>query len=90
MPPEGLSSLAESILLAVWKLQALGSRSVLEEAVRSKVSVPADEFNAETGRLSELGFLTRQEIDQKPSLSLTALGLAILRQVEEDNLQELK
>jgi hypothetical protein len=90
MQPDRLTSVAERILLTVWKLNALGSHSVLEETVKSELSIPEEEFREERERLQAQGFLNWQKIDEKPSLSLTPLGLAILRQAEEDSLQELK
>jgi len=90
MPPESLSPLAEKILASVWKLNALGNRAVSEGRVKIDLAIAQDELTAETQKLQAQGFLSRLKVDEEVSLSLTHLGLAILRQIEEDNLQELK
>jgi RIO-like serine/threonine protein kinase len=90
MQPDSLTPVAERILYTVWKLNAIGSRFVFEEAVKSELSIPAEEFREEMERLQEQVFINTQKIDGKASLSLTPLGLAILRQAEEDSLQELR
>ena len=90
MPPEGLSALAERILAALWKLDALGDRSVSERKVKTELAIAQDELTAETQKLQAHGFLSRLKVDEEVSLSLTPLGIAILRQIEEDHLQELK
>ncbi len=90
MPPESLSPLAEKILATVWKLNALGNRAVSEGRVKIDLAIAQDELTAETQKLQAQGFLSRLKVGEGVSLSLTHLGLAILRQIEEDNLQELK
>ncbi|HKM78155.1 MAG TPA: hypothetical protein VJZ03_03690 [Candidatus Bathyarchaeia archaeon] len=90
MPPESLSPLAEKILATVWKLNALSNRAVSEGRVKTDLAIAQDELTAETQKLQTQGFLSRLKVGEEVSLSLTHLGLAILRQIEEDNLQELK
>jgi len=90
MPPESLSPLAEKILATVWKLNALGNRAVSEGRMKADLAVAQDELTAETQKLQAQGFLSRLKVGEEVSLTLTHLGLAILRQIEEDNLQELK
>jgi hypothetical protein len=90
MPPESLSPLDEKILASVWKLNALGNRAVSEGRVKTDLAIAQDELTAETQKLQTQGFLSRLKVGEEVSLSLTHLGLAILRQIEEDNLQELK
>ncbi|MGA2785065.1 MAG: hypothetical protein ABSF09_10255 [Candidatus Bathyarchaeia archaeon] len=90
MSPDSLSPLAEKILATVWKLNGLGNRSIPEERVKTDLSITQDELIAETQKLQAQGFLSRIKVDEVVSLSLTPLGLAILRQIEEDSLQELK
>jgi len=90
MPAGGLPALSEKILSTVWKLNSTGQKAVPEDTVRLELSVAIDDFVKETEMLHKQGFLSRLKVDEKPSLSLTPLGLAILRQIEEDNLEELK
>jgi RIO-like serine/threonine protein kinase len=90
MPLDSLTPLAERILLTVWKLNAIGARFVNEDSVRAELSVAIDELTKEIQNLRTQGFLSKTTINEKTSISLTALGLAILRQIEEDKLQELK
>ncbi len=90
MPPESLPPLAEKILAALWKLNALGNRSISERRLKADLAITQDELTAETQKLQAQGFLIRLKVGEEVSLSLTHLGLAILRQIEEDNLQELK
>ena len=90
MPLDSLTPLAERILLTVWKLNAIGARFVSEDSVKAELSVAIDELTKEIQNLYTQGFLSKTTINEKTSISLTALGLAILRQIEEDKLQELK
>lgn len=90
MPSQSLTPLAEKILLTVWKLNGLGSHSVPEDSVKGELSLTIEELAQEMQILHTLGFLSKETVDKKASVSLTPLGLAILRQIEEDKLQELK
>ena len=90
MPAGGLPALSEKILSTVWKLNSTGQKAVPEDTVRAELSATNDEFANEAEMLQKQGFLNRSKVNEKPSLSLTPLGLAILRQIEEDNLEELK
>lgn len=89
MPAERLSPLAVKILARVWRDNAIGDRSIAESKVKEELSVAQDEWVSETQILQNGGFLTILK-GSETSLSLTPLGLAILRQIEEDNLQELR
>lgn len=89
MPPGSLSEIGERILLAAWKLNGLGERFVAEETLKVESSTSDEEFARELSILEAQGFITRSTLD-KAEFTLTPLGLAILRQVEEDKLQELK
>ena len=90
MPSDTLSVLGEKILLAVWKLNAAGSRSVGEDALKSELSDSSDGFSQELKALQDLGFIVMANSAGRTEFTLTALGLAILRQIEEDKLQELR
>jgi hypothetical protein len=89
MPPGSLSEIGERILLAAWKLNGLGERSVAEETLKAESSSD-EEFARELSILEAQGFITRSSTLDRAEFTLTPLGLAILRQVEEDKLQELK
>jgi predicted transcriptional regulator len=90
MPGGSLPALSEKILGTVWKMNAAGQKAVAEDTVRAELSATIDEFAKEAEMLQKQGFLSRVKVNEKSSLFLTALGLAILRQIEEDNLEELK
>jgi len=89
MPPGSLSEIGERILLAAWKLHGVGNQTVTEEALKAESSLSTEEFNDATSVLQAQGFIMRSSA-QGGELALTPLGLAILRQVEEDKLQELR
>jgi predicted transcriptional regulator len=89
MSSDTLSGLGERILLAVWKLNGVGKRSVTEHILKSELSGASDDISHELQRLQEQGFIIRAEADGIAEFALTPIGLAILRQVEEDKLQEL-
>jgi len=90
MPSDTLSVLGEKILLAIWKQNAVGIRSVDEDALKSELSDSSSGFSQELETLQCLGFIVGGNNDGKIGYALTPLGLAILRQIEEDKLQELR
>lgn len=95
MPPmpdtSGLSDLEQRLLLAIWRLKGIGKNGVDENNLNT-------EFSSETGQvlisairaLTNQGFVEQTTSGNRKGLSLTPLGLAILRKLEEDRLQELK
>ena len=89
MASDTLSVLGEKILLAVWKLNVVGIRSVAEEALRAELPDSSDGFSQELQTLQDLGFVVKGNTNERNEFALTPLGLAILRQIEEDKLQEL-
>jgi len=93
MPPDGnLTELGEKILVSLWKLGGVGKAGVRAEALKTDMAASGSPENlqAEITALQNLGFLEAQTSDGGILLSLTVLGLALLRQLEEDKLQELK
>ena len=90
MPTDTLSVLSERILLAVWKLNGVGAKSVTEDALRAELSDLSDGFSQELKTLNDLGFIVRRDNGGQTEFVLTPLGVAILRQIEEDKLQELR
>jgi hypothetical protein len=91
MPPQALSDLGEQILLTLWRLRGIGNKFVKQENLRADLAVDSDQtWVGEIANLQTEGFLTSTNLDGQDVVSLTPLGLAILRQIEEDKLQELK
>ncbi len=91
MPPQALSDLGEQILLTLWRLRGIGNKFVKQENLRADLAVDSDQtWVGEIANLQTEGFLTSTNLDGQDAVSLTPLGLAILRQIEEDKLQELK
>jgi hypothetical protein len=87
----GLAEFHETVLLTVWKLRGMGNVPVDESKLRSELTGdPAEELSAALQTLSSLGFLEAKMAGERRVFSLTPLGLAILRKIEEDRLQELK
>jgi hypothetical protein len=90
-----MSSLTESeerILLALWRLKGVGENRIREDSLKADVSTGASEEPILDGivRLQSQGFVETVAMADHRAISLTPLGLAILRQIEEDKLQELK
>ena len=85
-----LPNIREQILLTLWKLKAIGKTTIKEETLRAEMGAETTEtLTSEIEQLHKQGFLEKNS-SNGVTLSLTALGLSILRQVEEDHLQELK
>jgi len=89
MPSDTLSVLGEKILLAIWKSNAVGIRSIAEDILRAELPDSSEGFSQELQALQDLGFVVKGNIIERNEFTLTPLGLAILRQIEEDKLQEL-
>ena len=92
MPAEsGLSEPQESILFAIWKLRGIGSSTVTEDQLMSEVaSQPAEAVLSALTQLQSLGFVGIASNGERRNVSITPLGVAILRKLEEDRLQEIK
>lgn len=93
MPPKGtLSDLEERILLALWKLRGIGKNTINERILKADLAAESESegWMERIRSLNNQGFLEMGNVDGQNSFSLTALGLAILRRIEEDRLQELK
>ena len=89
--PTGLSDPEERVLLSVWKLRAIGKSKVEASQLQAEMpDLPAQSLTGAIDTLREQGFLENSTIENQRLLSLTPLGLAILRKLEEDRLQELK
>ena len=93
MPPESkLTELGEKILVALWKMKGIGRSGVKEEALRAELATAGalEGLSGEIASLHAQGFLQATFSEGNNLVSLTALGLAVLRQIEEDKLEELK
>lgn len=93
MPPDSkLTDLGERILLALWKMRGIGTSSIKVEALKTELAAggPLQDLTEEITSLHNQGFLEANLGSENSAVSLTALGLSVLRQIEEDKLQELK
>jgi DNA-binding MarR family transcriptional regulator len=89
--PNVLSELEERILLAVWKLKGIGKNGVEESNLQTELTNETPQnLAAAIEALQNQGFIEKADSSGRRFLSLTPLGLAILRKLEEDRLQELK
>jgi DNA-binding MarR family transcriptional regulator len=86
-----LSETQEAVLLALWKLRGIGTSTVDERQLRAEMAEDPSEGLTPTLQLLETqGFIEVKDEGDRKSVSITPLGLAILRKIEEDKLQELK
>lgn len=93
MPPVNtLTESEERLLLTLWRLKGIGENRIREDSLKADMATGALEEPIADGivRLQGQGFVERVAVDDHKAVSLTPLGLAILRQIEEDKLQELK
>jgi len=95
MPPmpetSGLADLEQRVLLAIWKLKGIGKNGVDENSLQTELpNETAQNLAGAIKALTNQGFLEQSNSSDHKFLSLTPLGLAILRKLEEDRLQELK
>jgi len=92
MPPvNGLTEPQEALLFAIWKLRGIGSRPITESQLRAQMT--NESTQSPLLALTELqsqGFIQIANKGAGKIISITPLGLAILRKVEEDRLQEIK
>ena len=91
-PASSLSEVEEKILQALWKLGAIGNNHVREDALTANLDVAGSEDGWVKGVVSlhDRGFLQSVTVEGGREISLTPLGLCLLRQIEEDKLEELK
>jgi len=89
--PEGITALQERILRSLWKLRGIGKDPIKEETLRADLSPSSpNNWTDDVTYLQNQGFVEAISRNGHNLLSLTALGLSILRKIEEDRLQELK
>ena len=88
---QGLTPVQEMVLLTMWKLGGIGSNPVDERNLRIELADdPPEDLALAIQDLGVQGFIESKTKGEEKLLSLTPLGLAILRKIEEDRLQELK
>jgi DNA-binding PadR family transcriptional regulator len=87
-----LAEREEKILLALWRMKGVGQNRIREDTLEADLGTGASEGALADGilKLKSQGFVETVTMDGHRAISLTSLGLAILRQIEEDKLQELK
>ena len=87
----GLSEGGEALLLTIWKQGGIGANTVDERQVTAEMAkTPSEDLTATLQLLEAQGFIEIKDHEGHKGFSLTPLGLAILRKIEEDKLQELK
>jgi len=87
----GLSEPQEAMLFAIWKLRGIGNNPITEDQLKAQVSNdPAESLQPALTELQSQGFVQVDNNGDQRTISITPLGLAILRKVEEDRLQEIK
>jgi len=91
-PESSLSDPESRVLLALWKLGGTGRSRIKEETLRAELAIAGFESACmkELASLHDRGFLQSVTFEGRKEISLTALGLALLRQIEEEKLEELK
>jgi predicted transcriptional regulator len=90
-PPNSLSEPQEALLFAIWKLRGMGNNPVTEEQLRAETTnQPTETFPSALGQLQSQGFIEVVNKSGRKGIAITPLGVAILRKVEEDRLQEIK
>jgi len=92
MPPEnGLSEPQQTVLFAIWKLRGIGNSTVSESQLKTQIpNQPLEAVTSTLTQLESLGFIAINTKGEQNTISITPLGAAILRKVEEDRLQEIK
>jgi DNA-binding MarR family transcriptional regulator len=87
----GLSEGGQALLLAIWKQGGIGTNAADERQVTAEMAKsPSEDLTATLQLLEAQGFIEIKDQGDHKGFSLTPLGLAILRKIEEDKLQELK
>jgi len=88
---ENLPELQATTLLTIWKLKGIGNSAVYEEQLKAELANESPENIPSTIQLLQSqGFVEIKDLEGRNAVSITPLGLAILRKIEEDRLQELK
>ena len=87
----GLSEGGEAVLLAIWKLKGICTNTVDERQLKAEMAKePSEDLSSTLQLLETQGFIEIKDEADRKGVSITPLGVAILRKIEEDKLQELK
>jgi len=90
-PENGLSEPQQTVLFAIWKLRGIGSSAVSKSQLNTQIpNQPLEIVTSTLTQLESLGFIAINTKGEQNNISITPLGAAILRKVEEDRLQEIK
>jgi len=88
---DSLPELQASTLLTIWKLKGIGNGAVDEDQLKAELPNESSEnIPSAIQLLQAQGFVEIRDLEGRKAISITPLGLAILRKIEEDRLQELK
>jgi hypothetical protein len=87
-----LSEPEEKVLLAIWKLRGIGKSRIKEGILKADLTQTSSQTNwtHEISSLNDRSLLQVTTLRGEREISLTPLGLSLIRQLEEDKLQELK
>ena len=87
-----LSELEEKLLLSLWKLKGIGKNHIRETTLKADLTQSESQGNWTNAisSLNDRSLLQVVTVDGEREISLTPLGLSLIRQIEEDKLQELK
>jgi predicted transcriptional regulator len=86
----GLSDSQEAVLFAIWKLRGIGTSVITESQLKAQVTDEQPEaISAALSQLQAHGFVHIDNKNDRKTMSITPLGVAILRKIEEDRLQEI-
>ena len=85
-----LSSKQISVLLALWELRALGTHMVSLQQVTSRLPEPlGPDAPEQLQDLKNRGLITRSDPSDQESYSLSLLGTACVRQLQDKELSDL-
>lgn len=85
-----LSEPQEALLFAIWKLRGIGTNPITEDQLKAQMTnESADSLPPTLTQLQSQGFVQIENNGGRKTVSITSLGLAILRKIEEDRLQEI-
>jgi len=90
MEESGLLPSKISILLSMWRLKAIGERSVSTEALRMRLQPEyRSAFGASIQNLKESMLVVSAKKNDQELLSMTPLGVAFLREFEGIELERM-
>jgi len=85
-----LTETQEAVLFAIWKLRGIGTNPLTEDQLKTQMANgPTEALPQALTELQSQGFVQVENNGGRKTVAITPLGLAILRKVEEDRLQEV-